>query len=108
MSTDGTTVDITFDEDLDTDLTLPANTQFTVAVAGTNKTPETVAFHASDANTITLTMATADAIAAGATVTVAYDQPTSNALADAASNEVESFHRHGCDCRAQPSGRAPW
>ena len=38
-----------------------------------------------------MTMATADTIAAGATVTVAYDQPTSNALADAASNEVESF-----------------
>ena len=101
VSTDGTTVDITFDEDLDTDLTLPANTQFTVAVAGTNKTPETVAFHASDANTITLTMATADAIAAGATVTVAYDKPTSNALADAASNEVESFT--GTDAISAPN-----
>ena len=36
-------------------------------------------------------MATANTIAAGATVTVAYDKPTSNALADTANNEVADF-----------------
>ena len=42
-------------------------------------------------DTINLTMATANTIAAGATVTVAYDKPTSNALADTANNEVADF-----------------
>ena len=108
VSADGTTVDIVFDEDLDTDLTLPANTQFTVAVDGTNKTPETVAFHASDADTITLTMTTADTIAAGAAVSVAYDKPTSNPLKDAADNEVESFTGQAAANRAAVDIEVSW
>ena len=47
-------------------------------------------------------MATADTIAAGATVTVAYDQPTSNALADAASNEVADFTQTATNRPAAP------
>ena len=92
VSTDGTTVDIVFDEDLDAGGSAPAASAFGVTVGGgTAVTPTSVAFKNGDADTITLTMATADTIAAGATVSVAYDKPTSNALADAASNEVESF-----------------
>ena len=92
VSTDGTKIGIVFDEDLDRSGSAPAADVFDVTVdSGTGVNPASVAFHATDADTITLTMATADAIAAGGTVTVAYDQPTSNALADAASNEVESF-----------------
>ena len=92
VSTDGTTIDIVFDEDLDATGTEPAASAFEVTVdSGTAVNPASVAFHATDTDTITLTMATADTIAAGAAVSVDYDKPTSNALADAASNEVESF-----------------
>ena len=90
VSTDGTTIDIVFDEDLDTSGSAPAAAAFEVTVdGGTAVNPASVAFHATDANTVVLTMS--PAIAAGGTVTVAYDQPTSNALADAASNEVADF-----------------
>ena len=92
VSTDGTTIDIVFDEDLDLSGSAPAADAFDVTVdGGTAVNPTSVDFHSTDADTITLTMAAADTIAAGGTVTVAYDQPTSNALADAASNKVESF-----------------
>ena len=92
VSSDGTTIDIVFDEDLDTTGTAPAVTAFDVTVdGGTAVNPDSVAFHATDADTVTLTMATADTIAAGAAVSVTYDEPTSNALADAASNKVADF-----------------
>ena len=92
VSSDGTTVDIVFDEDLDTTGSAPAATAFTVTVGtATGVNPSSVAFHSSDADTITLTMATADTIAAGAAVSVAYDKPASNPLKDAADNEVASF-----------------
>ena len=90
MSSDGAAIDIVFDEDLDASGTAPAADAFEVAVdGGTAVNPDSVAFHATDADTVVLTMS--PAIAAGGTVTVAYDQPTSNALADAASNEVADF-----------------
>ena len=90
VSTDGTAIDIVFDEDLDRSGTEPTTTAFDVTVdGGTPVNPASVAFHATDADTVVLTMS--PAIAAGGTVTVAYDQPTSNALADAASNEVADF-----------------
>ena len=90
VSADGTTIDIVFDEDLDTSGSAPAADAFEVTVdGGTAVDPASIAFHGSDANTVVLTMS--PAIAAGGTVTVAYDQPTSNALADAASNEVADF-----------------
>ena len=92
VSADGTTIDIVFNEALDTTGSEPAADAFEVTVdGGAGVNPTSVDFHTSDADTITLTMANADTIAAGATVTVAYDKPTSNALASAASNEVESF-----------------
>ena len=90
VSSDGAAIDIVFDEDLDTSGTAPAADAFEVTVdGGTAVNPDSVAFHATDADTVVLTMS--PAIAAGATVTVAYDEPTSNALADAASNEVADF-----------------
>ena len=90
VSTDGTTIDIVFDEDLDRTGSAPAASAFEVTVdSGTAVNPDSVDFHASDADTVVLTMS--PAIAAGGTVTVAYDKPTSNALADAASNEVADF-----------------
>ena len=90
MSTDGAAIDIVFDEDLDTSGSAPAADAFEVTVdGGTAVNPASVAFHATDADTVVLTMS--PAIAAGGTVTVAYDEPTSNALADAASNEVADF-----------------
>ena len=90
VSTDGAAIDIVFDEDLDTTGTEPAADAFEVTVDGGRAVdPTRVDFHATDTDTITLTMK--PAIAAGGTVTVAYDQPTSNALADAASNEVADF-----------------
>ena len=92
VSEDGTKVSIVFDEGLDRSGSAPAAASFTVTVGtATGVNPASVAFHATEADTITLTMATSDTIAAGAMVTVAYDQPTSNALADAASNEVADF-----------------
>ena len=92
VSSDGTTIDIVFDEDLDTTGTAPAASAFDVTVdGGTAVKPSSVAFHSSDTDTITLTMAGTDTIAAGATVSVAYDKPASNPLADAADNEVASF-----------------
>ena len=100
VSTDGATIDIVFDEDLGTSGSAPAVSAFEVTVdGGTGVNPASVAFHATDADTVVLTMS--PAIAAGGTVTVAYDQPTSNALADAASNEVESFT--GTDAIAAPN-----
>ena len=93
VSVAGTTIDIVFDEDLDATGSAPAASVFdvTVGTAAQPSTRSSVDFHTSDADTITLTMATADTIAAGATVTVAYDQPTTNPLKDAADNEVADF-----------------
>ena len=92
VSQDGTTIDIVFDKDLDTNGSEPATTAFDVTVdGGTPVNPASVDFHASDADTITLTMNTADAIAAGATVSVDYTKPTANPLKDAADNEVAAF-----------------
>ena len=92
VSGDGTTIDIVFDEALDTTGAAPAADVFDVTVdGGTAVNPASVAFHATDANTAVLTMASADTIAAGGTVVLAYDKPASNALADAASNQVVSF-----------------
>ena len=78
MSTDGAAIEIVFDEDLDTSGSEPATTAFDVTVdGGTPVNPANVAFHATDADTVVLTMS--PAIAAGGTVTVAYEpQPTSS------------------------------
>ena len=92
VSADGTSIAVVFNEDLDTTGSAPAATAFQVTVGTASAVnPDGVAFHATDANTITLTMESASPIAAGKTVTVAYTKPTANALKDAADNEVESF-----------------
>ena len=108
VSSDGTTIDIVFDEDLDTG-TEPAADVFEVSVdGGTAVNPASVAFRATDADTITLTMATADTIAAGATVTVNYANPTTNPLKDAADNEVESFTGQAATNRAAADIEVSW
>ena len=86
----GMTVDIVFDEDLDTTRTAPAASAFAVTVGTAESVPPSgVAFHSTDHNTITLTMATA--IAERPPVSVEYTKPSSNALADDAGYEVDSF-----------------
>ena len=102
VSTDGGTIDIVFDEDLDRSGSAPAASAFEVTVdGGTGVDPTSVAFHTSDDDTVVLTMSTADAIAAGKTVSVDYTKPTANPLKDAADNEVESFT--GTDAIAAPN-----
>ena len=103
VSQDGTSIDIVFDEDLDRTGSEPAASAFDVTVnGGAAVDPMSVDFHTSDADTITLTMATADTIAAGATVTVAYDKPTTNPLKDAADNEVADFTQTAANRPAAP------
>ena len=65
---DGTELVVTFSEALDT-TSVPPTTEFTVSVAGTDKTPSDVEVSGS---AVTLTLATADAVTAGQTVTVSY------------------------------------
>ena len=92
VSQDGTSIDIVFDEDLDRSGTASAASAFEVTVdGGTAVNPASVAFKTGDADTITLTMATADAIGAGETVSVDYTKPTANPLKDSADNEVAAF-----------------
>ena len=93
-------IKIVFDEDLDGD-SVPAASTFDVAVdGGTAVNPATVAISGA---TVTLTMAAE--IAAGATVTVAYNEPTASPLQDLADdpdpNQVESFT--GTDVIAVPN-----
>ena len=100
VSTDGVIIDIVFDEDLDRSGSEPAALAFQVTVGTASAVnPSSVDFHATAATTVALTMGTA--IAAGETVSVAYTKPSANALADAASNEVESFT--GTDAIAAPN-----
>ena len=92
VSTDGTTIHIVFDEDLDTDGSPPPATAFEVTVdGGTAVTPRSVAFHSTRANTIVLTMEMSDTIAVGTTVSVTYIKPTTNALTDSDGSEVAAF-----------------
>ena len=94
-----------FDEDLDRSGSEPAASAFEVTVdGGTAVNPDSVDFDDDfgDEDTIKLTMATANTIAAGATVTVAYDKPTSNALADTANNEVADFTQTATNRPAAP------
>ena len=53
-------------------------------------------------------MATADTIAAGATVTVNYTKPTTNPLKDAADNAVESFTGQDAANRAATDIKVSW
>ena len=89
----GTTVALTFDEDLKTaSADLPATSAFTVEVDGT---PVTVSSVSASGKVVTLTLASDSTIEAGATVTVSYADPTSGddtaAIQDAAGNDAASF-----------------
>ena len=92
-SVDRKIIEFPFDEKLDTDRDPPAVSVFTVTVDGTEADLVSVEFNDSVDlldHIIKLTMSTA--IAAGATVTVGYDNPDdATALADAAGNQVETF-----------------
>ncbi len=84
---DGTELVVTFNEALDTAST-PATTDFTVSVAGTDKTPSAVEVSGS---AVTLTLATADAVTAGQTVTVSYTKGT-NPIQDLAGNDAAALN----------------
>ena len=71
---DGDSLVLTYDEDLD-DTSTPAATDFTVKVDGSDVTVSDVAI---SGKTVTLTLA--NAVAEGDTVTVSYDEPTTNPL----------------------------
>ena len=87
-STDGTEIVLTFDEALSE--TTAASTDFTVMVADSSRTVDSVAASGTQA---TLTLASA--VAAGEAVTVAYEDPTqnddANAVQDAFGNDAASF-----------------
>ena len=97
-------VHIFFDEDLDYTGLKPAALAFQVTIDGTTVNPNYVGFHATDTKGFVLGLLSTDRIAAGAIVTVAYTKPSANALADAASNEVESFT--GQDALNRPAAPA--
>ena len=84
---DGTTLTITFSEDL-IETAAPANTAFTVKLDGatTGTNPMAVSISGS---VVTLTLASA--VTPGQTVTVSYAKPQTNPLKDLSFREVESF-----------------
>ena len=79
---DGTSLTITFDENLDTD-SVPVTGSFPVTVA--NRTNPSVSGVSISGATVTLTLN--PAIRAGDTVTVSYTRPTTNRLKDKAGND---------------------
>ena len=91
MSYDGRSIDVVFDEPLDTTRSEPPASAFDVTIdGGTAVNPTSVDFHATDADTVTLTMATP--IAVQATVSVAYTDPgDATSLADQIGFKVETF-----------------
>ena len=87
---DGAKIEIVFDEPLDTG-SVPPPSAFAVTVDGAAAvTPSSVDITAA---TVVLSMPAGDAIAAGATVTVAYTEPNADPLQDLATtpNQVGSF-----------------
>ena len=84
LASNGTALTLTFDEALAADV--PATSAFTVTAGGSSVAVSGVA---NSGATSVLTLASA--VAQGATVTVAYTQPESGGLQDAAGNEVVTF-----------------
>ena len=85
---DGATLTLTYNEDLDTGITLPASA-FVVTVGDATRSLDSVSVSGS---AVTLTLATA--VESGDTVTVDYTVPTgesANKLQDASGNAAESF-----------------
>ena len=90
VSAAGAAIDIVFDEPLD-ETSTPSTTAFLAGISGIQTdraVPNNVAV---SGDTVTLTIRSGNTIAAGAIVTLAYTAPSTNALADASGNEVESF-----------------
>ncbi len=90
VSDAGAAIDIVFDEPLD-ETSTPSTTAFLAGISGIQTdraVPNNVAV---SGDTVTLTIRSGNTIAAGAIVTLAYTAPSTNALADASGNEVESF-----------------
>ena len=90
VSAAGAAIDIVFDEPLD-ETSTPSTTAFLAGISGIQTdraVPNNVAV---SGDTVTLTIRSGNTIAAGAIVTLAYTAPSTNALADASDNEVESF-----------------
>ncbi len=83
---EGTTLTLTFSEDLNT--TAPANTVFTVKVDGaaTGTSPTAVSISGSE---VTLTLASA--VTPGQVVTVTYTKPTMNPIKDLSGKEADAF-----------------
>ena len=102
------TVDIVFDEDLDTTRSAPAASAFMVTVGTADPVavaPASVAFHSTDADTFTLTMSTATA--GRPQVSVDYTKPELNALADLAGNVGDDgFPQQGVYAPAAPDAPA--
>ena len=92
-SVDGTTLTLTFDEDLDTSGTAPAAGAFTVSGTAAATSVTAVAFDGTDAKLVVLTLSPAVEYGDGR-ITVDYDKPTgagANPLKDPSANEVETF-----------------
>ena len=108
VSEDAMTVDIVFDEDLDTTRSAPAASAFMVTVGTADPVavaPASVAFHSTDADTFTLTMSTATA--GRPQVSVDYTKPELNALADLAGNVGDDgFPQQGVYAPAAPAAPA--
>ena len=93
VSYDGRSIDVVFDEPLDTTRSEPPASAFDVTIdGGTAVNPTSVDFHATDADTVTLTMATP--IAVQATVSVAYTDPWRRNL-PRRPNRLQSRDVHG-------------
>ena len=90
VSAAGAAIDIVFDEPLD-ETSTPSFTAFIAGISGIQTDRAVPSNVAVSGDTVTLTIRSGNTIAAGAIVTLAYTAPSTNALADASGNEVESF-----------------
>ena len=90
VSDAGAAIDIVFDEPLD-ETSTPSFTAFIAGISGIQTDRAVPSNVAVSGDTVTLTIRSGNTIAAGAIVTLAYTAPSTNALADASGNEVESF-----------------
>ena len=103
---DGTTLTITFNENLDTG-SVPAPGDFNVTVGGARRNVASGGV-AIDGAMVTLTLASA--VTSTDTVTLAYTQPSANPLQDAAGNAVADFtgqdggQQHPAAGRGAPGG----
>ena len=92
-SVDGTTLTLTFDEDLDTSGTAPATGAFAVSGTAATTSVTGVAFDTNDAKLVVLTLSPAVAYDDSG-ITVDYTRPTgagANPLKDPSANEVATF-----------------